>query len=193
MESIEKPSLQEIQTVFKEVAKSVRDLYAYSGIVPVYDRNSSPFITALRTVDKMETLLKGDYKTLWIMEQEDAQRWERLCEGARTDVRNIIQSANPSRIVLNPEDDDTEVDEDYVDDREDEDEEQRQRRIEQVEVWNIQRDDDSYSSFITNMPSAILGNDDGTFTCDASMNNRVRSLSYESESESQFAPIAPSY
>ena len=168
------PSHQEIMSVFKEVSKTVRELYRYGFVDSDYYRNNTaPFINALRSVDKMESLLQGDYKTVWIMEQEDAMRWEQKCKEAREDVKNIIESrstgvpvstitvtATGVKVVLNPEDENT-------------------------------------AEFQT-LPSAILRTnlDDDVFTCDASMNSvpigvdRQRSLSFESEADSPFVPIA---
>jgi hypothetical protein len=98
---MQKPSLEEIEIVFKEVAKTVRDLYTCRK-----EKNDLPFINALRAVDKMQVLLEGDYKSLWLMVQEDTERLEQKCSEFRADLRNIIisQTEKDGDVVLNPED-----------------------------------------------------------------------------------------
>jgi len=102
---MQKPSLQEIEIVFKDVAKTVRDLYASRK----NDKNDLPFINALRAVDKMQALLEGDYKSLWFMVQEDTERLEQKCSEFRTDLRNVITSQvqKNENVIINPEDDDS--------------------------------------------------------------------------------------
>ena len=100
---MQKPSLQEVEIIFKEVAKTVRDLYTCRKD----NKNDLPFINALRAVDKMQVLLEGDYKSLWLMVQEDTERLEQKCSEFRADIRNIITSQieKDENVVLNPEED----------------------------------------------------------------------------------------
>lgn len=124
----------------------MRDLYTCRKD----NKNEIPFINALRAVDKMQVLLEGDYKSLWLMVQEDTERLEQKCSEFRADLRNIItsQTEKDGNVVLNPE------------------------------------EDDSFcSSFSRVAPSAIPHIDeDGNTNATLAPLSRVRSMSYESES-----------
>jgi hypothetical protein len=99
---MQKPLHEDIEIAFKDVAKAVR-LYCWDCSNPPSDK----MYEALRAVDKMEALLASDYKSLWLIVEEDARRWEKKCAETRAELRNLISSQieKEGNVVLNPEDD----------------------------------------------------------------------------------------
>lgn len=99
---MQKPLHEDIEIAFKDVAKKVRYLYCCSNAF-----SSDKMYEALRAVDKMEALLASDYKSLWLMEQDDARRWEQKYISTRDSLRNVIptQIKKTENAILNPEDD----------------------------------------------------------------------------------------